>query len=273
MLSNLRTAAVTLLTLAPFAPLACTEPSAPGEAATAPDDPCAAAAAHLAACAVDLPAPEAAAGTPGAACDPEVATAVLATDCDTLATGLADRKADGPLAALACRLGFYASCPVPACPDAPLPAADQQDPTRCAAYLENFDDCGLCRYYDCRETYAQCGDDAYLIDYVGRYCRRFAQVTEPRVSPAANAWLKRVRRCLGEWLEENVAYDAACEDIDRRGTDSHAVCYVETGFCALSVADWLAIIHTIDVGDAPFRVMLATAQGCLGEWLGADDRP
>jgi hypothetical protein len=242
---------------------ACGDPTDPGSAAAEapPAAPCAAAAAHLSACAVDLPAPEAA-----AECDPEVAAAVLATDCESLATELADRKADGPLGALACRLGFYAACPVPTCPDDPLPAGE--DPTRCAAYLENFDDCGLCRYYDCRETYAQCGDDAYLIDYVGRYCRRFAQVTEPRVSPAANAWLKRVRRCLGEWLEENVAYEAACEDIDRQGTDSHALCYVETGFCALSVADWLAIIHTIDVGDAPFRVMLATAQGCLGTWLG-----
>ena len=66
--------------------------------------------------------------------------------------------------------------------------------------------------------------------------------------------------------------DADCESIDRLGTDSHALCYVETGFCDLAPADWLAIIHTIDVGDAPFRVMLATAQGCLGEWLGPVDR-
>ncbi len=92
-------------------------------------------------------------------------------------------------------------------------------------------------------------------------------MTEPRVSPQAAAWLQRVRQCLVTWLETNVAYDAACADIERLGTDSHAACYLETGFCELSIADWAAIVHTIDVGDAPLRVMLATAQGCLGEWL------
>jgi len=77
-----------------------------------------------------------------------------------------------------------------------------------------------------------------------------------------------VRRCLAEWLEDNVAYDASCSEIATRGTSSHAVCYVETGFCELSIVDWTAIVLTIDPGDAPFRVMLATAQGCVARWLG-----
>ena len=216
---------------------------------------CARAAAYLAGCTLDLPAPVT------TDCDEAAAAAVLATDCATLGGQFTDAKADSPLGALACRLGFFAACAVPVCPE--VTATET-----CTDFLDAYDDCRLCSYYDCRETYAQCGRDAYLLGYVGRYCRRFAQVTEPRVSPAANAWLRRVRRCLAEYLEANVAYDAACEDIDREGTDSHAACYIETGFCALSVADWLAILHTIDVGDAPFRVMLATAQGCLGEWLG-----
>lgn len=225
--------------------------------APANDDPCVAAADHLAACG------GAAAVVTAAACDASTAQAVLATSCEQLQVVL-DGKTDGPLASLACALGFYAACPVPACE----PAAQPVDPAACASIIEAHDDCQLCDYYTCRERTARCGDDAYLIDYVGRYCQRFAQVTEPRVSAAAAAWLQRVRRCLVTWLEQNVPYDAPCEDVDRLGTDSHAACYVETGFCELSIADWAAIVHTIDVGDAPFRVMLATAQGCLGEWLG-----
>jgi hypothetical protein len=103
---------------------------------------------------------------------------------------------------------------------------------------------------------------------VGRYCRRFALVTEPRVSVAARAWLARVRTCLADYLEREVPYDASCDEIWRLGTASHAQCYVTTGFCQLAASDWLAILHTISSGDAPLRVMLATAQGCLGEWLG-----
>jgi hypothetical protein len=220
-------------------------------------DVCQEAAAHLASCGA-VPS-----ALPNGACDAALAEQVLEQSCDDLAGFLSDPKSDSPLGGLACGLGFYFACPVPVCPSPPLPA-----PSACADLLDEHDDCGLCSYYDCREQTAQCGPDEYLVDYVGRYCRRFAQVTEPRVSPAAAAWLQRVRRCLAEWLEDNVAYDASCSEIATRGTSSHAVCYVETGFCELSIADWTAIVLTIDPGDAPFRVMLATAQGCVARWLG-----
>jgi len=220
------------------------------------DDPCRAAATHLASCGAVAPA-----GAVGG-CDVSLAEAVLEASCQELTPAL-EGKTDGPFAALACALGFYSACPVPACEQATQPA----DPAACASIIDAHDDCQLCDYYTCRERTARCGEDAYLIDYVGRYCQRFAQVTEPRVSPAAAAWLQRVRQCLVTWLEQHVPYDAPCPDIERLGTDSHAACYVEAGFCELSIADWAAIVHTIDVGDVPFRVLFATAQKCLGEWM------
>ena len=253
---------------------ACADPSV--AEAGADEGLCARAAAHLAGCALDLPVPEPPTDET-TACDKAAAATALATDCPVLRAQFDEAKTDSPLGALACRLGFYAACPIPVCPDersAAAGAADESTATpglrACTAALDAPDDCRLCAYYACRERVAHCGPDGYLVDYVGRYCRRFALVTEPRVSPAANAWLKRVRRCLAEWLETNVADDADCGTIDREGTDSHGLCYVSTGFCALTVEDWLAILHTIDAGDAPFRVMLTTAQGCLGEWLGTD---
>ncbi len=235
---------------------ACADPT---EAA----DPCAEAAAHLSDCAGDLPLLE-----PGA-CDPEVAEQLLALDCDAVRRAVDDPKADGagPVAAAACHLGFYAACEVPACePEAPPPAAG----AACAEYL-SVDDCALCDYYRCREALQPCGPDGYLLGYVGKYCDRFARVTEPRVSERAAAWLQRVRRCLVEYLEAEVSYDATCDEVWRRGTDSHATCYVETGFCDLRPTDWLAIIHTIDTGDVPLRVGLKTAHGCIGEWFGSAD--
>ncbi len=240
---------------------ACADP-APGTEPAAASDPCAAAAAHLTDCAGDLPALD------WSACDPAEAERMLALDCATLRGAVANPKADGagPVAAFACRLGFYAACEVPACESAtPAPPAD----AACDAWFA-ADDCGLCEYYRCREALQPCGPDGYLLGYVGKYCDRFARVTEPKVSPRASAWLKRVRRCLVEYLEAEVPYDADCAEVDRRGTDSHTQCYVETGFCELSPLDWFAIIHTIDVGDVPLRVLLRTAHGCVGEWFGPD---
>lgn len=309
MTPNLLRIASALATVVAIALVGCastSEHTTPGGADENPggETLCARAAAHLSACALDLPAPEPVAL--GGACDAAVAASVLSTDCAVLSAQFGEGKADSPLGSLACRLGFFAACPVPACPDsepeaspaperapgrppetaasapeaapepdqAPDTTATAPEPVEraCTRFLGAADDCRLCAYYDCRERTAECGPDAYLVDYARRYCERFALVTEPRVSPAASAWLKRVRRCLAEWLEENVADDADCETIDRDGTASHAVCYVETGFCQLSVSDWLGVLHSVDPGDAPFRVMLATAQGCLGEWLGLDTR-
>jgi hypothetical protein len=237
-----------------------------GACAESGPDLCQQAAAHLTECgAVPMASASADAAPVAASCDAALAARVLEQSCSELAPYLADPKADSWFGSLACDLGFYFACAVPSCPAAPDVA-----PSACGDLLaiDDLDDCRLCSYYDCREQVAQCGPDAYLVGYGARYCRRYAQVTEPSVSPEAAAWLQRVRRCLVTWLEDNVPYDASCSEIEALGPDSHAVCYVETGFCELSIADWTAIVLTIDPGDAPFRVMLATAQGCLARWLG-----
>jgi hypothetical protein len=209
---------------------------------------------------------------PVADCDPELARRLLEAECEAVSSAVAFPKADGagPLATAACALGFFAACETPACDTAPAddtPRDDADDAAGACGHLLAADDCALCSYYDCREVISQCGDEGYLTGYVGKYCRRYASVTEPRVSPRAAAWLGRVRHCLVDYLEAQVPYDADCETIDRRGTDSHAECYVQTGFCELSPLDWFHIVQSIDLGDAPLRVVLRTAHGCLDRWF------
>jgi hypothetical protein len=203
-------------------------------------------------------------------CDPADAQRLLDADCATLRGTFVDGKADlsSAFARTACRMGFYAACPVPDQCDAEPEVVVPEDGA-CAEYA-SYRFCGACEYYRCREAHANCGPDAYLINYAGRYCDRFVRVTEPRVGPEAAAWLERVRACLISELEA-VPYDADCETIGTAGLHSHSVCYIETGFCALAVSDWWGIIHSIDPGDAPFRVMMTTAQGCVREWMGLDD--
>ena len=57
-----------------------------------------------------------------------------------------------------------------------------------------YDGCQACNYYRCREQVAQCGEEGYLLGYVGRYCDRFSTVTEPVLSPRGAEWMKKVRR-------------------------------------------------------------------------------
>ena len=232
---------------------------------------CQAAMARLDACGAQVP------SSIGIHCDPMMAQQLLNTSCDEmgqlLAMGAFEGSADfipksrqGGKNSFACWLGFNFACPEPACePDPSVPAPSEDDP--CYVYMQ-YDDCGLCEYYRCRERSAQCGSDAYLEGFVGRYCDRFATVTEPRVSPRAARWLQDVRQCLVSELEWNTDEQTSCEEIEQVGIDSHAYCYVENGFCDLGIGDWFAIVHTIDPFDVPFKQVLVTGNECLRTWFG-----
>ncbi len=227
----------------------------------APEDPCAAAATHLAAC---TGAPEGEAVVP-VACDREAASAVLGSDCAALGAALEDGKADssGWLARFACSAGFLNRCPVAACTSTVRSAPG----AACVAWAST-QGCEVCEYYRCREAAQPCGPGGYVASYVGPYCQRFASVTEPRVSAAARRWLQRVRQCLVRELDRRAPIGTACEETRAIGLETHVTCYLETGFCSLSPFDWLAIVRSIDAGDVPLRTALETAQGCLAGWLG-----
>ena len=59
----------------------------------------------------------------------------------------------------------------------------------------------------------------------------------------------------------------SCEDIYSEGVESHTTCYVESGFCELSLADWFLIVHTIDPFDVPFRQVITTGNACVRRWF------
>ncbi len=229
-------------------------------------DPCVAASAKLDEC-----------GAVGAfdnfqQCTPALAQQVLDTDCSQVGYALqaADeelvlkgrvRRSDGNWL---CRLGFMTNCPAAVCePEEGIEIPSEDDD--CIEWAR-FDGCAACEYYRCREKESQCGPDGYLLGYVGKYCDRFSTVTEPRLSDAGAAWMEDVRHCLVRELETQTDEYDSCDTIAQVGTDSHANCYVQSGFCDLSFTDWFGIIHTIDAFDIPFRQILATGHGCLKTW-------
>lgn len=239
----------------------------PDAASDTPADPCQAAADHLAACAGGDPAPVV------DACDPEQAQAILDADCNLLTNGLDDAKSDGfGFRAWGCRAGLYRYCTEPMCE----PAVDEAEfeplagpeGSACLQDALNYQGCGACAYYACREADAQCGDDAYLIRFAEKYCLRFRMVSEPEASPEAKEFLRKIRRCLITTLDELVPENDDCEAFETTGFNSHPECYIEAGFCDLGVSDWLLVLNTIDTTDNNFRQMLITGIGCLGEWTG-----
>lgn len=237
-------------------------------------DPCQAAADHIASCAGQT-APAA------SSCDHAQAEAVLELTCGDLAAAMGDEKSDSfdaELAGFGCGLGLYRYCPSVTCdPPAdevagffttppPIPAAA----SACAAHALAFQGCGACDYYPCREATAHCGEDGYLMRFANHYCERYRLVSEPHASPAARRFLERVRRCLVTTFDAEVPEGTDCATMRERGFSSHPGCYVESGFCELSVADWLLVLNTIDNGDADFEQMLTTSVLCLRDWSGRD---
>ena len=241
---------------------------------------CSAAAAYLQACG----APESVLFE--AECTDELAEALLEMGCGELPEALADEgfisppqsgsSGSAPTVApgymptaptnwLACSLGFNFACPSPGCElEAGIDPPGDDEP--CIEWLR-YEGCGSCEYYRCRDKESQCGEDGYLLGYVGTYCDRFSRVTEAKASPAAAAWLQEVRACLITTLENETDETSSCEEIEAIGIASHATCYVEAGFCDLSLGDWFQIVHTIDPGDVPFQQILTTGQLCLQSWF------
>lgn len=150
-------------------------------------------------------------------------------------------------------------------PVSELPESTFAESSECAAGALGYEGCGACEYYACREAEAQCGEDGYLMGFAHKYCNRYRLVTEQRISSAGQTWFRRVRRCLIEELEASAA--TTCEEIERAGLGSHPLCYAETGFCDLPVADWVGVLNTVDPGDLPLREVLMSAHSCLREWL------
>jgi len=199
-------------------------------------------------------------------CDPDEAQKILDASCQVLTTA-GGPKADfgSALSQISCRMGPLSACKVSQCLD--NEGLDLPEESASCSDWQAFKGCASCNYYDCRERVHQCGASGYLQEYGGRYCRRFAQVTEPLASDEGAAWLNRVRGCLINYLENEIPYDADCETVERLGFDSHALCYIETGFCDLAPTDWFKIMQTVDPSDFPLRSILQTGFGCLKEWL------
>lgn len=218
---------------------------------TAERDVCLEVSEHVAACT----------GTPSPApadCDAEAAAELLDQSCQEIDAGKADIFADA-----LCAVGLLRHCPVPECSDA-LPASHDFTDDDCAALIE-LEGCAACDYYRCREAQSvgQCGNDGYYQGFGARYCVRYAQTTEPKMTPEGQLWSASSRRCLIESLDANVVDSPVCEALVEAGYATHAACYRETRFCDLPLSDVRRVVSTIDVEDVDLREALEVGLDCL----------
>lgn len=231
-----------------------------GAAPQDPEDPataCARAVAHINECAGSTIA------TAPATCDPDAASALLATDCAQLTQASQDEKADGPadvFRAIACASGFLRHCSAAPCPGARYPASG----TVCIDY-QKAAGCGGCQFYSCRDAQAatSCGARGYYLGFGGRYCEKFLQVTRPRIGPAGQRFLDTVRDCLINFVDTQIPAATTCSDVKQRAFNSHVACYRDSGFCSLPVSDQLLILNTVDLVDIDFVTILKTGLACL----------
>lgn len=239
MLSRLATvrAALAVVYAAGLAACATEAPSADAEL-------CADARAHLTDCLGVEPA--------DATCDPAAAADIVATSCEALSD---PGKADLFSSSL-CRLGVLSRCTVPACEVAA--SADT-----CADYIDR-EDCAQCDYYLCRDAAApsSCGATGYYRGFGYAYCERYLEVTTPRLSPAGQRFAHDVRRCLMQAMEDTIPVDAACADVKTAAYASHPACYAQSGFCALPITDWIAILATVKPSDVSLLEIVRTAMQC-----------
>ncbi len=191
-------------------------------------------------------------------CDRGAADELLELPCGSIEEGKADFLAD-----VLCAVGLLRHCPTPACIEA-LPDAHDFSSDDCASLIE-LEGCAACDYYRCREAQSvgACDTDGYYIGFGYKYCVRYAEMTEPRMSTEGQAWSASSRRCLLESLEANVEDTDDCEALIDAGYDTHAACYRETDFCDLSLSDVHRVVSTIDIDDADLSQALAVSLECI----------
>lgn len=97
-----------------------------------------------------------------------------------------------------------------------------------------------CDFYLCKETEEPCGIKGYWLAYGYKFCRMFLNETQEFSEPSKK-WMSKVRYCLQNEIKQGTDV-LSCQENRRFAMDSHVGCYVETGFCQLSLKDRASII-------------------------------
>ncbi|KAL2120821.1 hypothetical protein VTJ04DRAFT_4848 [Mycothermus thermophilus] len=127
-----------------------------------------------------------------------------------------------------------------------------------------------CAFYsECAEARLRCGADGYPIRYGQKNCLAF-QADLAKYSAAGQAFIWKTMHCLQVALRDAINCDSTCAQANDAAFDSHPKCYVESGFCDLSLGDWFQVIKTVNrdlLGLQSFKQIAQTTRACAGQML------
>lgn len=111
------------------------------------------------------------------------------------------------------------------------------DLARCAEYSND------CEYYTCVTEAKHCRNSSYPIRFGRHYCLRYGNRINS-FSENGKTWTQKVRKCL---IREMSSYEEnlTCGQLKRRAFKDHVPCYLESGFCHLSLRDKKLVLKTI----------------------------
>lgn len=100
---------------------------------------------------------------------------------------------------------------------------------------------GNCNYYFCQEEIHHCGPEGYYIDFGLKYCYKY-QEAEKNFSEQGKKFLQDVRLCLQKAAERNAHEGLLCVEVKPINIWSHPDCYIESGYCNLSLSEKMMVV-------------------------------
>ncbi|ORX62645.1 hypothetical protein DM01DRAFT_1330772 [Hesseltinella vesiculosa] len=138
-----------------------------------------------------------------------------------------------------------------------------------------------CAFYtECLEDTFHCGSNGYPLAFGYKFCHAFAEDASS-FSPKGQTFLWDTMLCLEKGLVQPFITAASitsqgtstCATIESYALSTHPQCYVDSGFCSLSIKDKLTLVKLIlthDVTGILKQVIqqgLTTLDDCLKELL------
>ncbi len=92
-----------------------------------------------------------------------------------------------------------------------------------------------CDFYTCAESVFNCGPNGYMQKTAKLFCENDRLEQSNKVEAQVKVTLQNIRQCLQqEFLE--FSRKLSCKQLQEVALDSHSSCFVESGFCSLSMA-------------------------------------
>lgn len=101
-------------------------------------------------------------------------------------------------------------------------------------------DANSCDFYLCKEMNDPCETRGYWLAYGYKYCRIFMTQIQ-NLPDTSKEWILKTRYCLQQSIVNDTREVSCAEDRDA-AMDSHVHCYVDSGFCDLSLKERASII-------------------------------